>query len=735
MAGDESGGGGSGSGGGVVLGSAVAKVSVDSSGMTAGVQEGKRALGDLEKQAEKTGQGIDRGIKKGADSVRSAGADFQESLKGALPLSLGLGLGTALGDAVVAGLQKSLEFLQTSINDYVEQGVALGKLSQVTGAAAEDLSALQLIAAESEIEFNAFAQSMTLFSRKLVESKGPTADMKAELFALADQFQSMPDGPAKTALAMEAFGRSGAQMIPILNQGSAALKQYMADMEATGQVIDTAGVAAANRYDDAMDRLNRTTTALSRTIGGSAVPVIADYAEGINAALNPTNTFGQRLQLLQAVLTGNVGLLRAYSTNMALAAANTTAAANSAGNAIPVFATLGLTLDQLQKQYADMRVASDKNAAFMNSQTAAAARLAEREARDLDRREVALQKIREYNQVEFDRIILMQNADREQARLERGTVSLTKEQQDAEAQIDKINQQFEAQTAGAGGAAAATDDLTEATDALAEAQERLEARTSLISGTIGGSLAPMSAAEKFQQAWAIATGQTTLEAIQQEAAVKGVMKALEEKSISEEDALATLLALQTGFYNASEAMNEAGDPAKQYAADVDAVAALAQAAAAKIDKLAIGVNTLPAAKRIGLTVDVQGGQALLDAHERMADIASRNVTLTVNVAGLEKLREIEQILRNAGYYTSPFGPAPAGAAGAAPAPGAGATTTAPAPAPAQGATPEPPSEGRANRGSARGVTVVQVGNKVVAEAVTGEPGVVKANTRRSWNYG
>lgn len=731
MAGEESGG----SGGGVVLGSAVAKVSVDSSGMTAGVQEGKRALTDLEKQAEKTGQGIDRGIKKGADSVKNAGSSFRESLAGALPVSVGVSIGTVLGDAVVAGLQKSLQFAQTAINDYVEQGVALGKLSQVTGAAAEDLSALQLIAAESEIEFNAFAQSMTLFSRKLVESKGPTADMKAELFALSDQFQSMPDGPAKTALAMEAFGRSGAQMIPILNQGSAALKQYMADMEASGQVIDSAGVAAANRYDDAMDRLNRSTTAVSRSIGGLLVPSIADGAEAIASVLAPTTTWETKLRLLQAVTSGNVEALRIYASGMAAAAATTTTAANAAGNAIPVFQELGLTLDQLQKQYADMRVASDKNAAFLNSQTAAAGRLAEREARDLDRREIQIQKIREYNQVEFDRVTLMKNADREQARLERGTISLTKEQQEAEAQIDKINQSFEAQTAGAGGAAKATDELTESTDALAKAQERLEQRTGLISGAIGGSLAPMSAAEKFQKAWAIATGQTTLEAIQQEAAVKGVMKALEEKSISEEDALATLLALQTGFYNASEAMNEAGDPAKQYAADVDSVAALAQAAAAKIDKLAIGVNTLPAAKRVGLSVEVTGGQALLDAHERMAEIASRNVTLTVNVAGLDKLREIQQILQNAGYYTSPFGPAPAGAAGA-PAPGNGATTTAPAPSPAPATTnPDPPSEQRAGRGSARGVTVVQVGNKVVAEAVTGEPGVVKANTRRSWNYG
>lgn len=733
---------GGGTGGGLVLGNAIAEVRIETKQIPQAAKQAGEALEDLGRKAERAGKGIDEGIKKGADGIKDVGSNLRGKLEEAFPLAFGIGIGSTIAGGILEGLNQGVQFVRQAIDNYVDEGLALGKLNQVTGATVEDLSALSQVAAEGEIEFTAFAQSMTIFANRLEATKGAGADMKAELFAIADQFSQMPDGPAKTALAMDTFGRSGAKLIPILNQGSVALQAYMGDIQAAGLVMTTEGVAAANAYDDALDRLNRSGQALSRTIGAAIVPSLANYAGAAADVVSPTTSWQTKLTLLNAVLNGNAEAVRIYASGMAAAANATNAAAKSAGGAIPVFATLGLTLDQLQKQYADLRTASDRNAAFINSQTTAAAALADREARDLDRREVMLQKTREYNQVYFDNVVLMQNADREQARLERGSVSLTAAQQETEAVVDKINAQFERQETGAGGAASATEDLTEATDALAEAQDRLQARTALIGSTLGSNLDPMSETEKFQKAWAIAAGETTLAEVQQEAAVKSVMKALEEKKISQEDALATLLALQVGLLNANEAMTEAGDPSKLYNDEIGQIAALAEAAAAKVDKLGIGVNTLPSSKRVAVNVEITGGQALLDAHERMAAMKDTNVKLAVEVAGLDKLRETLELLRQAGFNTSPFGPgAGGGAPGGVGAGGGGGTTSTPAPGVTSGTSGSTPTDA-SDRGSGRGVsrgstTIVQVGPKVVAEVLTEGDGtsVVKANTRRSWARG
>jgi hypothetical protein len=42
---------------------------------------------------------------------------------------------------------------------------------------------------------------------------------------LADHFKTLPDGAEKTALAMKVLGRSGAELIPLLNAGGAAIEE------------------------------------------------------------------------------------------------------------------------------------------------------------------------------------------------------------------------------------------------------------------------------------------------------------------------------------------------------------------------------------------------------------------------------------------------------------------------------------------------------------------------------
>lgn len=55
---------------------------------------------------------------------------------------------------------------------------------------------------------------------------------------LSDFFKDLPDGVEKTSLAMEFFGREGAQLIPILNKGSAAIGELQAEARRLGVDLD-----------------------------------------------------------------------------------------------------------------------------------------------------------------------------------------------------------------------------------------------------------------------------------------------------------------------------------------------------------------------------------------------------------------------------------------------------------------------------------------------------------------
>src|SRR5690606_29214832 len=64
---------------------------------------------------------------------------------------------------------------------------------------------------------------------------------------VAEKFKGMEDGAAKTAIAIQIFGKSGAGMINMLNAGRDGIKAMTDEARALGIVIDTQTGEAAER--------------------------------------------------------------------------------------------------------------------------------------------------------------------------------------------------------------------------------------------------------------------------------------------------------------------------------------------------------------------------------------------------------------------------------------------------------------------------------------------------------
>ena len=186
---------------------------------------------------------------KGENNIRRLGNSMQglqgraknaalgfKSLKGAVA-----GFGAVIaGSAIVGGLG-------AMIKKSVDLGDALGKLSTRTGVAQDALIGMRNAAALSDVSNESLAKSLAKLNVNLVEAvegnatlqsafkrlgvdikgaDGQVISTEQAMKRLADRFADMPDGVQKTAAAVAVFGRSGADLIPLLNGGAEAMDKF-----------------------------------------------------------------------------------------------------------------------------------------------------------------------------------------------------------------------------------------------------------------------------------------------------------------------------------------------------------------------------------------------------------------------------------------------------------------------------------------------------------------------------
>ena len=133
---------------------------------------------------------------------------------------------------------------------------------------------------------------------KLYDANGKLRSTTDVMNQVADQFAKMPDGAMKTAAAVAIFGRSGSDLIPLLNEGSAGLASMTAKGKELGTVMSTKQVDAAHKaylahkqFDAALEGIvNRigidlmpTATALFTLFVTKGVPVIEDFGKKIQS--------------------------------------------------------------------------------------------------------------------------------------------------------------------------------------------------------------------------------------------------------------------------------------------------------------------------------------------------------------------------------------------------------------------------------------------------------------------
>lgn len=274
-------------------------------------------------------------VSKLTGGINQASAAASGLLKSAGPLGGALG---ALAPAVTIGGITALAMKSLEAAD------AMNDLSQRTGVSVEALSRFKKAAGMSGTDIDSVAKSLAKFSRTLYEGKagkalatlglsakdasGKLQSADAIMLEVANKFKAMPDGIEKTALSMQLFGKSGAEMIPMLNMGGDAIEKM-------GGKMTTAFAQKADEYNDKLTMIQGKIGGMATSLMIALIPALDAFASAVLAA---TDAMTKLPGWLQAV----VGLTVAFGIAVTALAPALTAVAAILGGLSTL--TIGATL-------------------------------------------------------------------------------------------------------------------------------------------------------------------------------------------------------------------------------------------------------------------------------------------------------------------------------------------------------------------------------------------------------
>ncbi|RCX08627.1 phage tail protein [Extensimonas vulgaris] len=242
------------------------------------------------------------------------------------------------------GVAVSVAGLTEMVKSAIDTGDALDEMSQRVGVSVETLSVWKPAAEQAGVSGESFEKGLRKLSTTMLEAatgsedaargfsavgvefKNQDGTLRATdqvLLDLAERFKSMPDGAEKTALAMRVFGKSGAELIPFLNQGRDGIDELAAEMQALGVQMSSETAAQAGNFNDALDKLKLATTSIGNQIIASLLPALNDMAGGMVESAKQGGT-------LRVILDGVVLVLK----TLALGAATVGKAFVALGEAI-----------------------------------------------------------------------------------------------------------------------------------------------------------------------------------------------------------------------------------------------------------------------------------------------------------------------------------------------------------------------------------------------------------------
>ena len=271
-----------------------------------------------------------RGEDKTAAAFRSVNSRAQNLQKSFSGLSSSVaGLATSFGALVGVGA------LGSFTKDLVSLGDRLQKVSIQTGIAVEELEILQFAASQAGVgtdQLNAAVQKFSInvgkaedgtklqadaFESLGVSIKDASGNLKGQstLFVeVADAISKVEEPAVKARLASDLFGRTGVELLALLNLGAEGISNYGETLREAGGIVGKAASDEFSAFNDQLDLLSRSLRGKFAPILVSILPALTALAENLDhiakfAGIAATAFIAAKIPALLAAITGGVTAL------------------------------------------------------------------------------------------------------------------------------------------------------------------------------------------------------------------------------------------------------------------------------------------------------------------------------------------------------------------------------------------------------------------------------------------
>lgn len=241
----------------------------------------------LEALTGKFNTDIDRSAKQAARDLKRLEAESKKALGD-------------FGKIIAAAATTAAAGLGVMVKSAIDNADELGKLSQKVGVTVEDLSKLAYAAQLGDTDLASLQQSLVKLADSAVQAQtgagdaaeafkaigvsvtdanGQVKDSQQLFLEISDAFAGFEDGAAKSAVATDIFGKAGANLIPLLNGGSEAIKEAGDELERFGGVISQDASDSANEFNDNIDKLVFAGKALAFQVAKELLPGLISLSE------------------------------------------------------------------------------------------------------------------------------------------------------------------------------------------------------------------------------------------------------------------------------------------------------------------------------------------------------------------------------------------------------------------------------------------------------------------------
>lgn len=265
------------------IASLLAELKGDSSGLQAEWKKAEERTDHLGESMKRIGEvavamTIGQSFMQLVPSVERAGESFQHLGQETLKLQRETG----------ATAEQASQLLAT----FERYGVTVEQASVTLGIFAKHIQGVEDLTEQAMIGGKGFAGTMQDLGLKFTTVTGNARPMMDVLLDVADKFKDMPDGVEKTAMAMQLFGRSGKDMILMLNQGREGIQEAMEAAQKYGLSLTQDNLESVRQFGLEHKNLEEAMKGVTLQMGLALMPTLEALAK---AATHVAEEFNQNV--------------------------------------------------------------------------------------------------------------------------------------------------------------------------------------------------------------------------------------------------------------------------------------------------------------------------------------------------------------------------------------------------------------------------------------------------------